>query len=104
MHKNELIGVKIKSNGDSYLTKDIEVFVGDTKMEGIASITIDMKPEQATVANISVLVAEMDLNAEAGIETVCARCNRELDINSALARQDRVIQTLRDEIKRLKEE
>lgn len=103
-YKNELIGVKIVSNGDSQMTKDIEVFAGDTKIEGITSIFIDMKPEVATVANISVLVSELDLNALAITNPVCARCNQTIDIDSELARNERVIEILRDEIKKLRSE
>ena len=101
---NDFVGVRIVSKGDSYETSDVVVLADGVPVTGITSINIDMQPEGSTIATIKVLVHKIDINANSETLDVCAKCNKTLDIDSQLARQDRVIDTLRRTIKDLKAE
>ena len=57
-------GIRIISEAGKIMSKDVRVFSENTEINGICDITIRITPESFILADMTVLVSELNINAE----------------------------------------
>lgn len=85
------LGIRIISEAGKIMSKDVKVFSGNTEINGICDITIRITPESFILADMTVLVSELNINADAIIKKACKTT---IEGNDKISRIKRMIENI----------